>query len=95
VTEKLDEIDKEAEIVNQVFWDEMAPIHYKSYDIEKLKKVKSLIDEIQKKEIGNVKDKSLLYLQCHIGTDSLKGFLVWYKTRKDGGVCPNTRECSL
>ena len=62
---------KKAEIANQAFWDEIAPVHYKSYDIKKRKQGKSLIDIIQKKEIGSVKDKSLLHLQCHIGTDSL------------------------
>ena len=71
MTKKLDKINKKAEIANQAFWDEIAPVHYKSYDIEKLKQGKSLIDKIQKKEMGNVKDKSLLHLQCHIGTDSL------------------------
>ncbi|MFH1939913.1 MAG: hypothetical protein ABIK21_07200 [bacterium] len=71
MTERLDKINKKAEIANQAFWDEITPIHYKSYDIEKLKQGKSLIDEIQKKEMGDVKDKSLLHLQCHIGTDSL------------------------
>ena len=71
----LNKINKKAEIANQVFWDEIAPVHYKSYDIEKLKKRKSLIDVIQKKEIGSVKDKSLLHLQCHIGTDSLSWVL--------------------
>ena len=67
MTERLDKINKKAEIANQTFWDEIAPVHYKSYDIEKLKQGKSLIDEIQKKEIGSVKDKSLLHLQCHRG----------------------------
>lgn len=62
---------KKAEIANQAFWNEIAPVHYKSYDIKKQKQGKSLIDIIQKKEIGSVKDKSLLHLQCHIGTDSL------------------------
>ena len=71
MAERLDKINKKAEIANQAFWDEIAPVHYKSYDIKKLKQGKSLIDEIQKKEMGDVKDKSLLHLQCHIGTDSL------------------------
>jgi len=59
MNEKSNEIKERAEITNQAFWDEIAPVHYKSYDIEKLKKGKSLIDEIQKKEMGNVKNKSL------------------------------------
>jgi hypothetical protein len=71
MAERLDRINKKAEIANQAFWDEIAPVHYKSYDIEKLKQGKSLIDKIQKKEIGSIKDKSLLHLQCHIGTDSM------------------------
>jgi hypothetical protein len=71
MAKRLDRINKKAEIANQAFWDEIAPVHYKSYDIEKLKQEKSLIDEIQKKEIGSIKDKSFLHLQCHIGTDSL------------------------
>jgi len=75
MAERLDRINKKAEIANQAFWDEIAPVHYKSYDIEKLKQGKSLIDEIQKKEIGSIKDKSLLHLQCHIGTDSLSWVL--------------------
>lgn len=60
MNEKVNEIKEKAEITNQAFWDEIAPVHYKSYDIEKLKQGKSLIDEIQKKEMGNVKNKSLL-----------------------------------
>jgi len=75
VIKRLDKINKKAEITNQAFWDEIAPVHYKSYDIEKLKQGKLLIDEIQKKEMGNVKNKSLLHLQCHIGTDSLSWVL--------------------
>ena len=71
MAKRLDRINKKAETANQAFWDEIAPVHYKSYDIKKLKQGKSLIDEIQKKEIGGVKDKSFLHLQCHIGTDSL------------------------
>jgi len=71
MAKRLGRINKKAEIANQAFWDEIAPVHYKSYDIEKLKQGKSLIDSIQKKEMRNVKNKSLLHLQCHIGTDSL------------------------
>ena len=62
LAKRLDEIKEKAEKANQVFWDEIASVHYKSYDIEKLEQGKSLIDEIQKKEMGDVKDKSLLHL---------------------------------
>ncbi|RKX71575.1 hypothetical protein DRP43_02360 [candidate division TA06 bacterium] len=59
------------EIVNREFWDEVAPIHIKSYDIEKLRKTGCLIDNIQLEEVGNVKGKTMLHLQCHIGTDTI------------------------
>ena len=60
MSEKSNEIKERTEITNQSFWDEIAPVHYNSYNIEKLKQGKSLIDEIQKKEMGNVKNKFLL-----------------------------------
>jgi SAM-dependent methyltransferase len=62
---------EEAEKLNQIFWDEIAPIHKKSYDIKSLKNKISQIDEIQKNEFYPIKNKSLLHLQCHIGTDSI------------------------
>jgi len=37
MNEKSNEIKEKAEITNQAFWDEIALVHYKSYDIEKLK----------------------------------------------------------
>ena len=62
---------EEAEKLNKIFWDEIAPIHEKSYDIKSLKNKISQIDEIQKNEFYPIKNKSLLHLQCHIGTDSI------------------------
>jgi hypothetical protein len=55
MVKKFDRINKKAETTNQAFWDEIAPVHYKSYDIEKLKQGKSLIDSIQKKGNGKCK----------------------------------------
>jgi len=63
--------NQNAEIQNQKFWDEVAPVHLKSYNIKDLKKGVSHIDAIQQKEFYPVKDKDLLHLQCHIGTDSI------------------------
>lgn len=59
------------EKANQVFWDEVAPVHYKAYDLEKLRKGEWHFDEIQKRELPNLKGKSVLHLMCHIGADSL------------------------
>jgi 2-polyprenyl-3-methyl-5-hydroxy-6-metoxy-1,4-benzoquinol methylase len=63
--------NKKAEKMNQKFWDEIAPVHEKSYNIAKLKNKDSLIDKFQKNDFYPVKDKKILYLQCHIGTDSI------------------------
>ena len=63
--------DQEAEQQNLKYWNEIAPIHYESYDIESLRQGKSHIDKIQQRELYPIQDKTLLHLQCHIGTDSL------------------------
>lgn len=63
--------DAHAEIANQAFWDEIAPVHLKSYGIEGLLKRISRIDPIQKRELYPVAGKDLIHLQCHIGTDTL------------------------
>ena len=63
--------NNEAERKNLKFWDEVAPVHYRAYDIESLLQGRSQIDEIQKKELYPIAGKDLLHLQCHIGTDTL------------------------
>jgi len=60
-----------AEKENEKFWDEVAPIHFKSYNIDALRRGISHIDEIQKEELYPITGKELLHLQCHIGTDSI------------------------
>jgi 2-polyprenyl-3-methyl-5-hydroxy-6-metoxy-1,4-benzoquinol methylase len=61
----------ESEKGNRAFWDEVAPVHRSSYDIESLLKGISLIDDFQKREFYPVEGKDLIHLQCHIGTDTL------------------------
>jgi SAM-dependent methyltransferase len=58
---------------NRELWDNWAPQHARSkfYDIEGFKKGKCTLDSIQTEEIGNVRGKSLLHLQCHFGLDTL------------------------
>jgi ubiquinone/menaquinone biosynthesis C-methylase UbiE len=63
--------DNYAEATNRSHWDEIAPIHLKSYDIDGLLAGVSRIDSIQKRELYPVKGKDLIHLQCHIGTDTL------------------------
>ncbi|MDD3627143.1 MAG: class I SAM-dependent methyltransferase [bacterium] len=62
---------KKAEEGNKKFWDEVTPVHYKSYNVDEFRSGKSTLDSIQLKDLGNVKGKKLLHLQCHFGLDTL------------------------
>jgi SAM-dependent methyltransferase len=61
----------EFEDANLKMWDELAPVHYRSYGLDRLRQGQTLLDEIQLAEVGDVRGKSLLHLQCHIGSDTL------------------------
>ena len=58
---------------NKKAWDNKTPFHLKSdfYDVEGFKKRKSSLQHIELEELGDVKNKSMLHLQCHFGQDSL------------------------
>lgn len=61
-----------AEQANQALWDEIAPIHARAYEeVALLRQGGSALDEIELREVGDVRGKTLLHLQCHIGTDTL------------------------
>jgi SAM-dependent methyltransferase len=61
-----------AEQSNQSRWDELAPVHLASYpEVEILRQGGIALDEIEVREVGDVRGKKLLHLQCHIGTDTL------------------------
>ena len=61
----------DAEAANRAHWNEIAPVHLKSYGIEGLMAGVSRIDEIQKSELYPIKGKDIIHLQCHIGTDTI------------------------
>ncbi len=58
---------------NKKAWNNKTPFHLKSslYDIEGFKKGNSSLKFIELDEVGSVKDKTMLHLQCHFGQDSL------------------------
>ena len=58
---------------NKKAWNSKTPIHLKSdfYDVEAFKKGKLSLQHIELEELGDVKNKSMLHLQCHFGQDSL------------------------
>lgn len=59
--------------INQRTWDLRTPIHIKSkfYDNINFKKHLASLKEIELSAIGEIKNKSLLHLQCHFGQDSI------------------------
>ncbi len=62
----------EAERANQRLWDELAPVHFRAYrEVQMLRAGQPVLDDIELDEIGDVQGRSLLHLQCHIGTDTL------------------------
>jgi len=61
---------------NKQGWNGLAPVHFRNYHIEKLLNGEPLLNEVVRKEVGDVKGKSLLHLLCHIGSDTLSWALL-------------------
>ena len=64
---------KEIFSVNKETWNKKVDIHKKSkfYDVDSFKKGKTSLNSYELEELGDVKGKSLLHLQCHFGLDTL------------------------
>ena len=58
---------------NRQLWNAKTAVHTKSdfYALEAFKKGKSSLNSIEIEALGDVKDKSILHLQCHFGQDTL------------------------
>ena len=58
---------------NKEIWNQRTLVHKDSafYDLEGFKKGDAALRSIELSEMGDVKGKSLLHLQCHFGMDSL------------------------
>lgn len=59
--------------LNKEAWDKRTKIHVDSkfYDVDGFINGKSSLNDIELTEVGEVKGKSLLHLQCHFGLDTL------------------------
>jgi SAM-dependent methyltransferase len=60
--------------VNRAWWDERAPLHAgpgSAYDLDAFRSDPHRLHAIELAEVGDVAGKTLLHLQCHIGTDTL------------------------
>ncbi len=54
-------------------WNDKTDIHVKSafYNVAHFRKTKNSLKEIELKQLGSVKGKSILHLQCHFGMDTI------------------------
>lgn len=58
---------------NKKAWNSKTPVHIGSefYDVESFKKGKTSLTFIELEELGDIKGKTILHLQCHFGMDTL------------------------
>jgi SAM-dependent methyltransferase len=59
---------------NRELWDELARVHSQPsayYDVERFRAGELSLRSIEREEVGDVRGKSLLHLQCHFGLDTL------------------------
>ena len=58
---------------NKELWNKRTAVHKDSafYDVAFFKQGKNMLTPIELKELGDVKGKKMLHLQCHFGLDSL------------------------
>lgn len=58
---------------NRASWNKRAAVHKDSsfYDLEGFKKGKTSLNSIELEELGDVKGKTILHLQCHFGLDTM------------------------
>ena len=59
--------------INKEAWDKRTKVHVDSkfYDVEAFKDGKSSLNNVELEQVGYVKGKKLLHLQCHFGQDTL------------------------
>ncbi len=56
---------------NRSLWDELTPVHLRSYGVERFLAGEPWLPKRILEEVGDVQGKSLLHLQCHFGLDTL------------------------
>ena len=58
---------------NRRHWDEVLPLHMKawSYDVPGFKAGRSSLKYVELEELGDVRGKTLLHMQCHFGMDTI------------------------
>ncbi|APU21284.1 class I SAM-dependent methyltransferase [Actinoalloteichus sp. GBA129-24] len=58
---------------NQAMWDARVPLHTASdwYDVDGFRRGELALDDLERSGVGDVRGRSLLHLQCHIGLGTL------------------------
>jgi SAM-dependent methyltransferase len=59
--------------INRRKWDEAVPLHVDSpsYDVDSFRRGRSTLRPLEVRDVGSVRGRSLLHLQCHFGLDTL------------------------
>ncbi len=59
--------------INRALWNAKTEIHVQSdfYNLSEFKRGKNVLTPIELEQVGDVRDKTLLHLQCHFGMDTL------------------------
>lgn len=59
--------------MNKDAWDKKTPVHVASvlYDVDEVKKGGTSLNKIEIDDLGDIKNKRILHLQCHFGLDSI------------------------
>lgn len=65
--------DRRQMAINRRKWDESVPLHVASasYDVPSFLAGRSSLEPLEIREMGSVRGKTLLHLQCHFGMDTL------------------------
>lgn len=65
--------DEQLMDINKKFWNERAVIHEDSeyYNLKGIENGHNSLLEYEVNELGDIKGKSIIHLQCHIGTDTI------------------------
>jgi SAM-dependent methyltransferase len=58
---------------NRRHWDEIVPIHVESefYDVDDFRRNPDRVKGVERGELGDVRGKTFLHMQCHFGIDTL------------------------
>lgn len=60
--------------INRALWDELVGVHVRapdSYDLDSFRAGRNTLRSIELEEMGDVRGKRLLHLQCHFGMDTI------------------------